>query len=112
MSRNQFRDIFSNFHLANKAEINADRCYKMHLLFDILNSYKHFIASDHNIDETIIPFLGKDGAKQFMCDKLICFGFKLWCLASINGYLLYFSLNHAVKLTLSCQIQVLAKVLT
>ena len=57
MSQKRFRDLFSNFHLANNAEMNADRYYKMPCLFDIpnCNFKKYFCASDHNIDETMIP---------------------------------------------------------
>ena len=41
----QFSNIFSKFHLANNAEINADGYYKMHCLFDILNcNFKSTIA--------------------------------------------------------------------
>ena len=44
---------------------------------------------DHSIDKTMIPNLGKHGAKQFICGKPIRFGFKLWCLGSTNGYLFH-----------------------
>ena len=71
ISRKQFSDIFSNFHFANNAEINADRYYKKHYLFDILNSNfkKRFSTGDHSIDETVIPYFGKYGTKQFICGK-------------------------------------------
>ena len=87
--RRWFSNIFSNFHLANNAEINADWYYKIHCLFDMLNYnfIKHFSANDHSIDESMISYFGKHGTIQFICGKPICFGFKLWCLASIDGYL-------------------------
>ena len=37
ISQKRFRDIFSYFHLANNAEIKANRYYKMRCLNDILN---------------------------------------------------------------------------
>ena len=91
MSRNRFRDKFSNLHLANNAEINADRYDKVRCLFDTLNCNfkKHFSASDHSIDETIISYFEKHGTKQFIRGKPIWFGFKLWCLASTDGYLFH-----------------------
>ena len=63
----------------------------MHCLFDLLscNFKKHFSANDDGIDETMIPYFGKHGTKQFICGKSIRFGFKLWCFASTDGYLFY-----------------------
>ena len=53
MRRNRFKDIFSNLHLANSAEMNADRYYKVRCLFDTLNCdfRKHFSASDYSIEK-------------------------------------------------------------
>ena len=91
ISRKRFSDILSSLHLANNAEINADRSYKKGCLFDLLNCNfkKHFSASDHSIDEAMIPHFGKHGTKQFIRGKPIRFGFKLWCLASTDGYLFH-----------------------
>ena len=91
MSRNRFRDIFSNLHVANNAVINADRYYKVRCLFDTLNCNfkKHFGAGDHSINKTMIPYFGKHGTKQFIRGKPIRFGFMLWCLASTDGYLFH-----------------------
>ena len=83
----------------------------MPCLFDIINCNfkKLFSASDHSIDETMIPYFGdmepnsSHAASQFV-------------LASSCGALLqltdtHLTLNHTVELTLSCQSQALAKVL-
>ena len=89
--RKRFRDILSNFYSADNVEINADRYYKIRCLFDILNCNfkKHFSATDHSIDKTMIPYFGKYGAQQFVCGQPIRFGFKLWCLASPDGHLFH-----------------------
>ena len=91
ISRKRFRGIFSNFHLANNAEINADRYYKMRCLFDILNCNfkKQFSICDHSIDTIVTPCFWKHGTKQLICGKPIRFGLKLWCLASTDRYLFY-----------------------
>ena len=39
------------------------------------------------IDESMVPYFGRHGAKQFIRGKPIRFGFKLWCLATPLGYL-------------------------
>ena len=60
-------------------------------LFDIVNRNfeKHFSASDHCINETMIPYFGKYGTKLFICGKPIRFCFKLWCFTSTDRYLFH-----------------------
>ena len=91
MSCNRFREIFSCLHLANSAEINSDRYYKVRPMFDLPNSNfkKYFTTNNYSIDETIVPFYRKHCTKQFIRERPIPFGFKLWCLALRDGYLLH-----------------------
>ena len=100
-SRQRFRDIFSNLILANNAEINADRYYKLRCLFDMLNCNfkKFFSASDHIIHESMIPYFGKHGRKQFICGKPIWFGSKLFALVQLMDT--YFALYRTLGLMLS-----------
>ena len=73
MSRNRFREIFSCLHLANNDEINEDRYYKVRPIFDMLNNNlkKYLSANDHSVDESMIPYYGKHGTKQFIRGKPI-----------------------------------------
>ena len=91
ISCNCFREIFSCLYLTNYAEINSDRYYKVRPMFDSLNSNfkKYFTTNNYNIDETMIPYYGKHGTKQFIREKPIPFDFKLWCLALPDGYLFH-----------------------
>ena len=86
MSRNRFREILSNLHLADNTQITEDRYYKVQELFEKLNfnfkQYGSFV--DHSVDESIIPYYGKHGTK-----KPIRFGFQIWCITSSEGYLLH-----------------------
>ena len=43
----------------------------------------------HSVDESIIPYYGKHGTKQFIRRNPIWLGFKLWCITSSEGYLLH-----------------------
>ena len=80
MSTNRFREILSNLHLADNTQITEDRYYKVRVLFEKLNfnfkQYGSFV--NHSVDESIIPYYGKHGAKQFIRGKPITFWFKLW----------------------------------
>ena len=44
---------------------------------------------NHSVNESIIPYYGKHGTKQFIRGKPIRFGFKLWCITSSEGYFLH-----------------------
>lgn len=48
-----------------------------------------FGVFSHNlsIDEEMVPYFGRHSCKMYIKEKLIRFGFKLWCLCSSNGYL-------------------------
>ena len=90
MSRNRYREILSNLHLADNTQITEERYYKVRVLFEKLNfslkQYGSFV--NHSVDESIIPYYGKHGTKQFIRRKPIRCGFKLWCITSSEGYLL------------------------
>ena len=91
MSRNRFREILSNLHLADNKQITEDRYYKVRVLFEKLNfnfkQYGSFV--NHSISDSIIPYYGKHGTKQFIRGKPIRFGFKLWYIISSEGYLFH-----------------------
>ena len=88
-SRNRFREIFSNLHIRDNTDINDDCYYKVRPLFRILNtSFERFTsANNFSVDESMIPYYGRYGTKEFIREKPIRFGFKLWCLCSSDGYL-------------------------
>ena len=53
-------------------------------MFKLYNNYVNF-----SIDESIIPYYGRHGTKQFIRGKPIRFGVKLWCVTSSNDYLIH-----------------------
>ena len=75
MSRNRFREILSNLHLADNTQITEGRNYKVRVLSEKLNfnfgQYDSFV--NDSVDES----------------KPIRFGFKLWGITSCEGYLLH-----------------------
>ena len=80
MSRNRFREILSNLHLADNTHITEERYYKIRVLFEKLNfnfkQYDSFV--NHSVDEGIIPYYGKHGTKKFIRGKSIRVVFKFW----------------------------------
>ncbi|XP_008179985.1 piggyBac transposable element-derived protein 3-like [Acyrthosiphon pisum] len=95
MSRNKFRFIKKNLHLADNHNLNPlDKFSKLRPFFDLLNQkFVQFGIFAHNlsIDEEMVPYFGRHSCKMFIRGKPVRFGFKLWCLTSENGYLFQFS---------------------
>lgn len=94
MSRNKFYSIKENLHLSDNNKLDkTDKFAKLTPVFDLINQkFKQFGIFAHNlsIDEQMVPYFGKHSAKMFIKGKPVRFGFKLWCLASADGYLFHF----------------------
>jgi len=50
------------------------------------------------VDESMAPYFGRYGAKQFNRGKPVRFGFKFWCLCDCLGYLIEFSHTKVVSM--------------
>ncbi|KAI7814467.1 putative piggyBac transposable element-derived protein 3-like [Triplophysa rosa] len=63
--------------------------FKVRPIFQELNtSYKILPFSKWlSVDESMIPYYGRHGYKQFIKGKPIRYGYKVWSLASSGGYL-------------------------
>ena len=68
VSRNRFREIFSNLHILDDTDIDNDGCYKVRHLFDIFNTNFIRYVSENNfsVDESVIPYYDRHGKKQFI----------------------------------------------
>lgn len=94
ISRNRFSFIMQNIHCCNNADLPAnDKFAKLRPLFDILN--KKFIDMSpceeaHSIDESMVPYFGHHGSKQFIKGKPIRWGYKLWVGTTVAGYIEWF----------------------
>lgn len=90
MRRNRFDEAMRYIHLVDNNKIDGtDKLFKVRPLFDIINKNFKKIPPQKNVsvDESIIPYYGHHGCKQFIRGKPIRFGFKLWCLADTSGFL-------------------------
>jgi len=89
MRRNRFEDIMRNLHFADNTAITDDRYYKVRPLFTAINAASPVMPMAQNIcvDESMIKYYGMHSGKQYMRGKPIKYGFKVWSLASSNGYI-------------------------
>lgn len=101
MRRNRFEQIFRFFHIAdNNALPVDDKLAKVRPLIEKLNSKFLCYAPIQNkisIDESMIPYFGRNGCKQFIRGKPIRFGYKAWTMALPNGYCLNFDVYQGRK---------------
>ena len=90
ISRNRFREIFSNLHIRDNTDIHHDHYHKVRLIFDIVTTnFETFVSTNKfSVNESMI-YYGRHSTNQFSWEKPIQFGFKLWCLSSSDGYLLH-----------------------
>ena len=90
ISCRRFEEVFSKLHfIPNTALPQKDKFQKVRLLIKMLNDnfLKH--CPDMNmfsVDESMVPYFGRHGCKQFIRGKPIRFGFKIWVLATKTGY--------------------------
>lgn len=86
--RDRFEAILKNFHVVDNANMDDDRFFKVRPLYNHFNEKsKAFpLQDDISIDEAMIAYYGHHPAKQFIRNKPVKYGYKMWCLASSDGY--------------------------
>lgn len=91
MRRDRFEQIMKYLHIANNMAMSDDRYFKVRPLFNAINKTAKIVPLPKHlsIDETIIPYYGRHGTKQFIRMKPIRFGYKVWTLASTDGTLIH-----------------------
>lgn len=94
MSRNEFEEILRYLHLADNGKLDAsDKFSKVRHVVNHINKkcQENFVAEQViSIDETMVPYFGRHSAKQFIHNKPIRFGYKLWVAATRLGYVVAF----------------------
>ena len=93
-TRNRFLDVLQYIDLADNNNLDAnDKFAKLQPFFKILNKncLKNFIPERNaGIEESVVPYYGRHGCKQYMQSKLMKFGYKLWVAATPLWYAIQF----------------------
>lgn len=97
MRRNSFEEIMSFFHCVDNTEMKNehDKMWKLRPLMDeIKKRFMKYYMPEQNLsfDETMVKYYGKHSCKQFIRGKPIRFGYKLWSLCTVDGYLVSFEI--------------------
>lgn len=96
MARNRFQSLLRFWHFSDNAspDAAASRTHKIDVLVSFLNSkYKEILKPDQYIavDETMIPFRGRLGFRQYIPGKRHKYGVKLFKMCDRKGYTHSFS---------------------
>lgn len=98
MRRNRYENILRALHFEKRLRVPTviiDKMWKLRPLTDLIkaNMVKHFHPERAlSYDESMIPYFGKHGCKQFIRGKPIRFGFKAWSLCAPSGYMVNFEI--------------------
>ena len=96
MRRDRFLLIKRFLHFADSSSLSReDKMWKLRPLLDHLRQQfmKFYQPSQQlSFDESMIEYFGHHGCKQFLKDKPIRFGYKVWSLNAPNGYLVNFEI--------------------
>lgn len=93
ISRDRFEFIMSNLHTCDNDNLEkSDKYAKVRPLYDALN--KNFFDNapheeNHSLDESMVPYFGRHSLKQFIRNKPIRYGYKIWVGATTNGYVIW-----------------------
>lgn len=92
MPRLRFEEIMANLHFCDNDQADvSDRGYKIRQIISHINKAMpaaYTYSKKLSIDEHMVKFKGHNAMKQYMKNKPVSWGFKLWCLCeSETGYL-------------------------
>ena len=88
-TRNRFLNVLQYLHLADNNNLNpSDKFSKVNPLLRMMNEscLENFIPEKNiSIDESMVPYYGRHGCKQYIQNKPVKFGYKLWVAATPLG---------------------------
>lgn len=94
ISRNRFNYIMQNIHCNDNTNLQMnDKFSKIRPFLKHLNQtfIEHApLHENHSIDESMIPYFGRHGSKQFLKGKPIRWGYKFWMGTNPKGYIEWF----------------------
>ena len=89
MSRSRFLEIKKYLHLAINENLSNSKTAKVNLLYHklLLNCQQFGIFHKKlSINESIVPYRGKHPIKQFIRNKPMRFGYKIWLMCGTDSY--------------------------
>ena len=90
VTKTEFLECKRYLHPPDKNALNSsDKLSKVRPLFNAINKQRilHYQPTQHvSVDETMVRYFGKHGAKQYIHGKTLKFGYYLWLAVTPLGY--------------------------
>ena len=84
----------------NEKPDTTDKMWKIRELYDLINKrclqYASY-GSDLSVDESMLPYYGRNNSKQRIANKPVRIGYKMWVLADVRGYVIHFEIYQGAK---------------
>lgn len=96
MSRYRFKTIKRYLHVADNSNLVQSKVAKVAPLSDMLRRNCQQFGVFHEVlstDEYMIPYQGPHSAKQFIKNKPVRFGYKMWAMCGSDGFPYNFSIH-------------------
>lgn len=87
--RNRFELILRFLHFSDNEKFDGDKIYKVRNLVEkMISNFQKVMEPDEDlsVDETMVPFRGRLGFRQYIPGKSHKYGVKLFKLCGTNGY--------------------------
>lgn len=94
ISRKRFNFIMQNLHCNDNTHLDLDNKFSKiePLLSHLSQKFLEYapLLENHSVDESMIPYFGRHGSKQFIRGKPIRWGYKFWMATNTKGYIEWF----------------------
>jgi len=105
MRRDRYLQLKRFIHLNDNSKLDkSNKLYKLQPLISMLKErfLKYFVPSKNLCyDECMVQYFGRHSSKQCIRNKPIRFGYKVWCINSVNGYLVNFDIYTGKNIAVS-----------
>ena len=86
-TRNRFLNVLQYLHLADNNNLNpSDKFSRVNPLIRMMNESCFIPEKNISNDESTVPYYGRHSCKQYIQNKPVKFGYKLWVAATLLGY--------------------------
>ena len=101
MSRNRFEELVANLHVCDNETLDkSDNMAKIRPFFSMMNEkcLQYFLNQEElSVDESMLPYYGRHSGKQRIIGKPVRMGYKMWVLATSDGYVVQFEPYQGAK---------------
>ena len=113
MSRNRYFTIKKFIHFADNQNLKEiDKMSKISALYQMLNNNLIQLGVLHellSVDESMVPYFGRQNAKMFIRGTPIRFAYKIWGLCGNDGYPYHLKIYEGKQLIATAQQEPLEK---